>query len=225
MHFAGSGAARRQGARLLTRTAPYASPPHAGFEHSARVEGFVRGWRRVWHQGSTDHRGTPAFPGRTVTLVEAEGAETWGAAYRLAGDAAQQLAALAYLEEREKQYDVRCQMPLFGWPAAGGGAAVLLLPRVLVFIGSADRSRNANYLGPAPPPAIAAQIASAVGPSGPNSAYLYRLAAAMRAMAVGDAELFALEAAVRSLRGSDGGDEGGGGSSGSADEGSDGEPG
>ena len=40
-----------------------------GFEHDDVVKGYVRGWRRVWWQGSTDHRGTPEAPGRTVTLT------------------------------------------------------------------------------------------------------------------------------------------------------------
>lgn len=67
----------------------------AGFEHAEAVEGYIRGYRRVFYQGSTgtqhvrgtlasmlalqtdgspttlpaDHRGTPEAPGRTVTLV------------------------------------------------------------------------------------------------------------------------------------------------------------
>lgn len=40
----------------------------AGFDFSKRVEGCIRGYQRVFHQGSTDHRGTPEYPGRTVTL-------------------------------------------------------------------------------------------------------------------------------------------------------------
>ena len=48
-----------------------------------------------------------------------------------------------------------------------------------MYIASQDRTRNTNYLGPATVEELAAQIASAHGPSGPNAEYLYRLAEAM----------------------------------------------
>ena len=48
-----------------------------------------------------------------------------------------------------------------------------------MYIASEDRTRNSNYLGPATVEELAAQIASAHGPSGPNAEYLYRLAEAM----------------------------------------------
>ena len=41
----------------------------AGFEWNRRVDGFIRGYRRVFYQGSTDHRGIPGAPGRTATLI------------------------------------------------------------------------------------------------------------------------------------------------------------
>lgn len=53
------------------------------------------------------------------------------------------------------------------------------VPSALVFIASEDEA-NPNWLGRAEPDAIAEQIAHAVGPSGANCDYVYRLAAAMR---------------------------------------------
>lgn len=60
---------------------------------------------------------------------------------------------------------------------------------------------NEHYAGEADIDTIARQIAEACGPSGTNKEYLYKLAAAMRAVAPGqdDPHLFCLEAAVRQL--------------------------
>jgi gamma-glutamylcyclotransferase, plant len=80
-----------------------------------------------------------------------------------------------YLEWREKQYDVRERVDVFG-----KGSSLPLVRGALVYIASADRQANANYLGPAPLDAMARRIAVAEGPSGPNRDYLYRLALAMR---------------------------------------------
>ena len=49
----------------------------------------------------------------------------------------------------------------------------------LVYIASEDPAKNENYLGPASVGELAAQIASARGPSGPNAEYLYRLVDAL----------------------------------------------
>ncbi|KAI3438422.1 hypothetical protein D9Q98_000853 [Chlorella vulgaris] len=166
-----------------------------GFEYSDKVEPcYIKGWRRVFWQGSTDHRGTPEAPGRTVTLEPCEGAVTWGAAYKIAGDAEQRQETITYLEWREKQYDLREIVPVFTDASSSQ-------PHVtaLVYIATSDRSANPNYLGPAPLDDIALQIATSVGPSGPNRDYLFALAASMRRMNVQDEELFLLEAKVRAL--------------------------
>ena len=39
------------------------------FAFSRSCSGMVSGWRRLFWQASMDHRGTPAFPGRTVTKL------------------------------------------------------------------------------------------------------------------------------------------------------------
>jgi hypothetical protein len=90
---------------------------------------------------------------------------------------------------REKQYDLREIVPVF--TPEGGDAHPRLT--ALVYIATADRAANPNYLGPAPVEEVAAQIARCSGPSGPNSDYLFRLAKAMRGMGVEDEELFLLE--------------------------------
>jgi len=151
------------------------------------------GFRRAFHQGSTDHRGVPGAPGRVVTLVEEAGTSTWGRALRLPPPGPQRDKALAYLEEREKQYDVRLRVDLF----EPNDRATPVVERALVFVATPDTSRNVNYLGAAPLEDIAQTIAHARGPSGPNWQYLYMLADGMRALGVIDGELFQLEALVK----------------------------
>jgi cation transport regulator ChaC len=79
----------------------------------------------------------------------------WGVAYRLAGTEQQQQQSIAYLEWREKQYDVRRLCHVY----SADSPEQPLLQDVLVYIAT-ESPANVNWLGPAPLPAIAQQIAT-----------------------------------------------------------------
>ncbi|XP_042413552.1 gamma-glutamylcyclotransferase 2-3 isoform X2 [Zingiber officinale] len=144
----------------------------AGFHYDERRVGFVRGFRRVFYQGSTDHRGTPDFPGRTVTLEPLTEATCWGVAYRI--------------PEEEKKIALEDEASSI--PAING---------VMVYIGSEDKKTNPNYLGPASLDEMARQIAVAEGPSGPNTDYLFHLEESLKQIGCEDPHVTDLVAAVR----------------------------
>ena len=170
-----------------------------GFEYEDTQRGYIRGWKRVWWQGSTDHRGTERFPGRTVTLVEDAESVTYGVAYKLAGDMDQQRETLQYLEWREKQYDRREYVTLYYSPVIRGARPVL--ENALCYIATDDTEKNPNYLGPASLHEIATQVSKAVGPSGPNSEYLFKMEAVLKEHGAeeSDMELMQLAEEVRLL--------------------------
>ncbi|KAI3841564.1 hypothetical protein MKX03_023878 [Papaver bracteatum] len=146
----------------------------AGFHHDDRVVGFIKDYRRVFYQGSTDHRGTPEYPGRTVTIEPLHGDVCWGVAYKVSGEENEK-AALEHLEVREKQYDVKAYLDFFTDPTSTTPA----ITGVMVYIASPDKKLNENYLGPASLEEMANQIVKAKGPSGPNRDYLFHLEEAL----------------------------------------------
>ena len=89
-------------------------------------------------------------------------------------------------DHRERGGYERLRLPLtFGDGEVANG---------LVYVAT---SANPNWLGPAPLEAIAAQVARAQGPSGPNAEYVLRLAASLRELGAEDEHVFALESLVR----------------------------
>ncbi|KAL2538687.1 ChaC-like family protein [Forsythia ovata] len=166
----------------------------AGFHFDDRLVGFIKDYRRVFYQGSTDHRGTPEYPGRTVTLEPAEGEVCWGVAYKIMRKEDQE-AALEYLEVREKQYDMKAYLDFFTEPTASTPA----VSNVLVYIASADKKLNKNYLGPASFEEIANQIVHAEGPSGPNRDYLFKLETALIQIGCEDKHVSDLASEVRRI--------------------------
>jgi cation transport regulator ChaC len=141
----------------------------------------LHGWERRFWQGSTDHRGVPAAPGRVVTLVRAASGQCWGRAFLI--DTEQEAEVLEHLDGREQGGYVRESVALhFPGPSAfqAPGITYIAAPG------------NSNYLGPAPLEEIAAQVRRSRGPSGGNVEYVLRLAGALREMAAEDPHVFAL---------------------------------
>ncbi|KAL8143886.1 hypothetical protein V2J09_016918 [Rumex salicifolius] len=199
----------------------------SGFNYDERLVGCIKGYRRVFYQGSTDHRGTPEYPGRTVTLEPAEG-ENSGFAMFLKAEAglltitAERLQrfccpdrvakwgaaykisnqedieiATTYLEVREKQYDGKAYLDFYNDSASSSPT----VSGVLVYIASSNKKVNQNYLGPASIQEIAKQIVMAEGPSGPNKDYLFNLEKALLQMGNGceDGHVMELADEVRRL--------------------------
>lgn len=154
----------------------------AGFNYFERRPARVRGWVRRFWQGSHDHRGTPQAPGRVLTLIEQPGGVCEGMAYRVAP------AVFAPLDTREKNGYLRLALSITlddGHEVSG-----------LAYIAGPD---NAAWLGPAPEADMAAQIATASGPSGRNRDYVLKLAEALRQLGYADAHVFGIERRLRSL--------------------------
>lgn len=148
----------------------------ADFPFLARRPASIEGWTRRFWQGSHDHRGTPDAPGRVATLVPQADAICHGMAYLVTPE------EFAHLDYREKNGYLRLAIGItFDDGSSTEG---------LVYIAASD---NAAFLGAAPEAAIAAQIATASGPSGPNRDYLLALAQALRAMGKPDEHVFAIE--------------------------------
>uniref|UniRef100_A0A0D9W5L3 glutathione-specific gamma-glutamylcyclotransferase n=1 Tax=Leersia perrieri TaxID=77586 RepID=A0A0D9W5L3_9ORYZ len=163
-----------------------------GFAHDASLVGFVRDYRRVFYQGSTDHRGTPDFPGRTVTLDYQPGATCWGVAYKISKEQDKK-TALEYLEVREKQYDEKIYLDLY----TDSSPKTPAVKDVMVYLATTNKESNENYLGPAPLEEMAKQIYQAEGPAGPNKEYVFKLEDALNKIGVVDEHVQDLANAVR----------------------------
>ncbi|TXD36646.1 gamma-glutamylcyclotransferase [Lujinxingia vulgaris] len=160
-----------------------------GFAFEARQPGLIRGFRRVFYQGSPDHRGVPNAPGRVVTLLPDPGATTFGVAFKLG--ASESARILQQLDVREQGGYERHLLPVF---APDQNAP--LIDEALVYLAGVD---NPHYLGEAPVEAIADHVLRSHGPSGPNTEYVLRLAEALRAEGAHDPHVFAIERALRQL--------------------------
>lgn len=137
-----------------------------GFDFEARSPALVRNYARRFWQSSVDHRGTPAQPGRVVTLVQADGEACWGMAYRLAPEKLK--ATLKALDHREVGGYIRHTINV---ELASGESVV-----GLTYLAPPG---NPHYAGESNLSDIAAQIRQSVGPSGSNTEYILELQRAL----------------------------------------------
>ncbi len=172
------------------------------FPFSDRVVCCVKSYRRVFYQGSIDHRGVPGKPGRVVTLIEsneealqpstttaADAVAVSGIAFHVLPE--HEAETLAALDIREKGGYDRVMLPVYH-PVTGEALGM----DCLCYIANPT---NEDYLGAASDEDIARQIVSSIGPSGPNVEYLVKLADGLRAIEVADEHVFRIEAAVQRL--------------------------
>lgn len=158
------------------------------FPYITRKKATLRGWSRRFWQGSEDHRGTPSFPGRVVTLVQDESDEVQGMAYQLSPAVIQ--STFENLDHREKNGYDRAEVTLYLDNRESVGAVVYIAPQ-----------HNEAWLGDASMAVMAQQIAQAAGPSGPNSEYVFELAEGLRQMEIEDEHVFTLARELRLLLG------------------------
>ena len=154
------------------------------FPFEERLAASLRGWRRRFWQGSTDHRGVPGAPGRVATLERDEGSVCWGVAYRVADETRRRI--YRDLDVREQGgYDLLVETVELVDGRTVTGATYIATPE------------NPNYLGPASLRDIARQVRASTGPSGPNDEYVLQLEAVLRDMGVQDEHVFGLAEYVR----------------------------
>ena len=130
----------------------------------------LAGWRRVFWQGSPDHRGTPEAPGRVVTLVPDPQAVCWGRAFRISPDAVDE--TLEALDVREQGGYERHVVDL---EVVAGGAETSPSPGSLAALLWIASHENDHHLGPASVDEMARQVVASHGPSGSNVEYVLRL--------------------------------------------------
>jgi len=173
--------------------------------YPACVKGFVR---RFW-QRSCDHRGTPEAPGRVVTLVrpsdvslQDDDAESVVYGVVLEVEESAWSAVLADLDYRERHGYVRTCIDVLDPSTVGSeGLAPSSLGRTMVYYAH-EPLKSRSFCGPEDIAATAEVIARAVGPSGPNDAYLFKLEAALSKWGVPtDSYLQELADQVREVQG------------------------
>ena len=150
-----------------------------GFPYKTKKTCFITGWERRFWQASSDHRGTPSFPGRVATLIQKKYSRCWGVAYNIHQQ--DENETLQSLDIREKN----------GYERTAVIATSLLGSSFDCLTYIADPS-NRYYLKGEPLTSIARQIEIARGPSGTNAEYIILMVQKLRKLGVYDQHVEAI---------------------------------
>jgi cation transport protein ChaC len=154
--------------------------------HTQSCPAVISGFTRRFWQGSHDHRGTLARPGRVVTLIPREDGCCEGIAYLVSNRDADEV--FKNLDHREKNGYRRVSVKLkFSDGTIEEGFTYIA------------NEQNEAFLGSASAKSIALQIINSSGPSGENRDYLYQLSDALRDHGFVDAHVFELDSLVKYL--------------------------
>jgi cation transport protein ChaC len=165
--------------------------PPEGLTILSQSIGVLRGYKRIWAMSSWDHRGTPASPGRVVTLT-ASPDDLNSSVVGVILDLGDQVS-FAQLDDREKAGYIR--VPVTVELLSGQGAIDCItylagenVPEYLC----GERAESHEQ--------IARVIFSSVGPSGPNIEYFERLRGWLQGIGVKDAEMELIAAILDRLK-------------------------
>jgi glutathione-specific gamma-glutamylcyclotransferase len=169
------------------------------FKYDSWEPAYVKGFERVFYQGSTDHRGVPGKPGRVVTMLPKSDSLVAGVLFRIS--AAHRDEAVEALDLREKAGYAQYSVPCYRYVAdAPYNDATLLTNEALCYIATAD---NEEFLGHATNEAIADEVSQRAGPSGPNSEYVIKMAEVLRLLGVDDDHVHGIETHLKQRLGID----------------------
>jgi cation transport regulator ChaC len=135
-----------------------------GFAYLERQRAVLPGYARSFTQASPDHRGTPAQPGRVVTLVASAESVAVGALYFVPAPAIQ---LLFELDERERAGYERVSLTV---------STDVETQQAVTWIAPPGNAYDAGHL---PSAELADYMRNCVGPSGRNDDYVFQLERAL----------------------------------------------